>query len=129
MEVEFLIQKKYIVAIGMIATIAFMSFLLVLSNAGDDPLKGTSWTRMTEVDSEIINFNSDGHFAYYYGVGSPVDDYDLYDAYNYDPETQTITLKSVADSEDRTLKVVSLEDNKLVLIIDTEERTFNKTNN
>lgn len=88
--------------------------------------QGTSWTRTTEVDSEVINFNSDGHFSYYYGVGSPVDDYDLYDEYTYDADTQTVTLKSVVDGEDRTIKVVSADDDQLVLIIDMDERTFQK---
>ena len=121
-----MIQKKHIGIIGIIAVIVIIATMLVVSNAGKDPIQGTSWTRTTEVDSEVINFNSDGHFSYYYGVGSPVDDYDLYDEYTYDADTQTVTLKSVVDGEDRTIKVVSADDDQLVLIIDMEERTFQK---
>lgn len=119
-------RKKLFIVIGIIAAIGIIATLLILGNAGDDPLKGTSWTRTTEVDSEMINFNRDGHFSYYYGVGSPVDDYDLYDEYRYDSDTKTIILKSIVSDDDRIIRVVSMDESQLVLIIDMEERTFQK---
>ena len=100
-----------------------------MNDPGNDPLKGTSWSRTTEVDSEYINFNDDGHFSYYYGVGSAVDDYDLYDEYTYDSDTKTITLKSIDSGEDETITVDSLGEKKLVLVFGDEKRTFTKEKN
>ena len=117
-------KKKYVIVVGLVVALAAACTIFFLSNAGDNPLKGTSWTRTTDVDSEVLNFNKDGHFAYYYGVGSPVDDYDLYDQYAYDSETKIITLTGEGFA-DRTMTVVSLDENRLVVIIDGEERSFN----
>jgi hypothetical protein len=120
-------KGKYLIVIVLVVALAAAGTIFLLSNAGDNPLKGTSWTRTTDVDSETLNFNKDGHFAYYYGNGSPVDDYDLYDQYTYDTKTKIITLKG-DDFGGRTMTVVSLDQNKIVLIIDGEERSFDKYN-
>lgn len=53
------------------------------------------WYRELEADVEYIYFGSDGEFSYYCSCGSPVDDYDMYDQYTYQPEKQTIQLKGV----------------------------------
>jgi hypothetical protein len=59
-------------------------------------------------------------------VGSPVDDYCLFDQYTYDPETNTIALKSVLGGDDRIIPVDSLDETTLVLDFGTEKRTFTK---
>ena len=120
-------KTKWIIGIGAVCMLAIIFAFALLGGGPDDPLSGTSWTRTTDVDSEVINFNSDGHFAYYYGVGSPVDDYDLFDQYTYDSEAKTITLKSVIGGDDRIIPVDSLDETTLVLVFGTEKRTFTKT--
>jgi len=121
-------KKKFLIGIGIIIVLAVLCAIFLLKDPASDPLKGTSWSRTTEVDSECINFNDNGHFSYYYGVGSPVDDYDLYDEYTYDDDTKTITLESIDSGGDKTIKIDRIDDDKLVLIFGDEKRTFSKEN-
>jgi hypothetical protein len=84
-------NKKLLMITSTIIILIIIITFLILNNS-NNILKGTSWTRMTEVDTEYINFYDNGNFSYYFGVGSPVDDYDLCDKYKYEEENKLIIL-------------------------------------
>jgi flagellar basal body-associated protein FliL len=117
--------KIALIIIGVTIILAITHIFLMLNS--NDPLKGTSWTRTTEVDSEYINFYDNGNFSYYYGVGNPVDNSDLCETYQYNEKDKLITLNcnSIISVNDR-IKVDSIDDKKIVLIFGNEKRIFEK---
>ena len=54
------------------------------------------WLFYDEVSTEhlCLNFGNDGYYSYHCQCGEPVGDSDLYDTYEYDEETNLITLSS-----------------------------------
>ena len=86
------------------------------------------WTRETSSDTEYLRFYSDGDFVYYCACGNPVDDSDLCDGYTYDASTGTITLHYVIEIPGliTSIKVVSCDENTLVLNFGGQNRTFTR---
>lgn len=123
-----ILNKKNIIIISTIIILTIIFIFLILINS-NNPLKGTSWTRKTDEDVEYINFYDNGNFSYYFGVGSPVDDYDLCDKYKYDKENKVINLNcnKIIIIKDR-IKVDYIADDKLILIFGNEKRSFNRVN-
>lgn len=87
-----------------------------------------SWTRETEVDTEMIFFGSDGSFHYFCGCGNPVNDADLCEGYTYDEKSGSIILDCLETTEEMVteIKVVSFDKNRLELDFNGEIRTFEK---
>ncbi|MBR6689869.1 MAG: hypothetical protein IKL65_00880 [Bacilli bacterium] len=86
----------------------------------------THWTRETEYDTEYITFYSDGFFSYYCACGNPVNDSDLCETYSYNDETKEIQLEcyEAPDETITTIKIVSYDENNLVLDFNGEIRKF-----
>ncbi len=87
-------------------------------------LVGT-WVRTTEVDTEHINFYKNHNFSYYYGVGSPVGDYDLCSKYAYNEKEKLIKLECYEGVLDE-IKVESVSSKQLIIIIDQEKLVFER---
>lgn len=120
-------KRKYLVIIGVIGVLVFTCTIFIL-NYSKNPLKGTSWSRKTDVDTEYINFYDNGDYSYYFAVGSPVDDSDLCEKYEYDDDSKIIILKCIDNSINNKIKIDYIDYNKLILIFDNEKRIFNKVN-
>lgn len=114
-------MKKYIALIA-IAAISLCMILAGCGSGGD--FKDTEWQRETDVCTETIYFGSDGDFSYYCSCGEPVDDSDLCETYSYDEKSGIITLNY--EGSPREIKLVSVDNNKLALDFDGEERCFKR---
>ena len=75
------------------------------------------WIRNINCE-ERINFARDRYFFYSCSCGSPVDDYDLYDTFEY--KDGVISLKGF-DEEDAVMKVVYYDTNYLCLYLEEEQ--------
>lgn len=89
---------------------------------------GISWVRDAENDMETLCFLPNGEFRYYCACGNPVNDSDACESYDYDPETGMITLNCFDEIEGMVteIKVISYDDNTLVLDFAGDIRTFTK---
>lgn len=83
-----------------------------------------SWERYTDVDLETIRFGCDNTFSYFYAVGDPVEDSDLCEKYSYDGNV----IKLICDGSryDDKIKIISYDEDKLIILKNDEERTFEK---
>lgn len=84
------------------------------------------WFRQTEGDLETLCFRANGEYRYSCACGSPVDDADLVESYDYDDATKTFTLHYCEDMEGAItqIKLISCDDEKLELDFEGEIRTF-----
>lgn len=89
----------------------------------NEKVVGVGWLRGVTGCTEYIYFNEDGSYGYYEACGNPVDDHDLYETWEYDNKNDVIRLEGNGKHE-TTIEYVSCDGEKLVMIIDDEERTF-----
>lgn len=85
-----------------------------------------NWIRETEECTETLRLKADGGFSYTCSCGNPVNDADLIEGYTYDDSTKTITFDALETTDEMVtkVKVVSCNDEKLVLDFDGEKREF-----
>ncbi len=114
-------MKKLLFILSLIFTLTACS-----QNNLPKEIVDIDWYRPTEDCGEIISFDKDQSFHYWEDCGNPVDDSDLYDKYSYNEETKTITVTSSEGAIDLLIKIVSFDDNKLVLDFDGEIGEFKK---
>ena len=97
-------------------------------NLSNDKLEFVNirWTRTGDSDTEFLGFSEDGSYYYYCACGNPVNDSDVCEEYTYDAENKTINLKCLEqlDGTITEIKVVSYEEDKLVLDFDGDIREF-----
>ncbi len=75
------------------------------------------WIRNVNCE-EHINFDRDGYFSYWCSCGSPVDNYDLYDSFEY---TDGVIYVKGYDEEDTLMKVIYYDKNYLCLYLEAEK--------
>lgn len=87
-----------------------------------------NWTREVDGETETIFFGSGGSFSYFCSCGNPVNDSDLCSGYTYDVSTGTITLRceSTVPGMITSIKVVSCDEETLVLNFGGDTRTFTR---
>lgn len=85
-----------------------------------------NWIRETEECTETLRLKADGGFSYTCSCGNPVNDADLIEGYTYDDSTKTITFDALETTDEMVtkVKVVSCDEEKLVLDFDGEKREF-----
>lgn len=67
--------------------------------------------------AEQFTFGRDGHFAYWCACGNPVDDYDLYDTFEYKDGVITVTGEGMSAD----LNVIYRDENYLCLYLEAEK--------
>ena len=84
------------------------------------------WLFYDEVSTEhlCLNFGSDGSYSYHCQCGEPVGDSDLYDTYEYDEETNLITLSSSSDTAVSQIEVLEYNVHHLMVRIDGDVKDF-----
>ena len=120
-------MKKYILGIVLVLIVGILLSLLIFKKNGQslsNEICDYSYQRYTDVDSETIRFGCDNSFSYFYGVGDPVEDSDLCETYSYDGEI--IRLNCDGSSYDNKIKIISYDDKKIELLINGENRVFDK---
>lgn len=85
---------------------------------------GKTWTREGDGDTEVLAFNSNGHFTYYCMCGNPVYDSDIYENYIYNEKENIITLVSNYSANTKIIKIISYSDTELKIDFDGDIRTF-----
>lgn len=86
-----------------------------------------AWARQLEYDAEFIEFQNDGHFAYYGSEGNGVNDYDLCNSYEYDEANKLLKIKcdeGIGTNTPTNIEVVNYEEDSLTLKFNDEVRTF-----
>ena len=94
----------------------------------DLPFADVSYSRAGDHDEETICFAADGTFYYSCSCGNPVNDSDLCEGYTFDRDKKTFAL-NYSETTDETItefKLVSCEDDTLVLDFGSDIRTFTK---
>lgn len=84
------------------------------------------WLFYDEVTAEhlCLYLGSDGSYSYHCQCGEPVGDSDLYDEYEYDEGTNSITLFNSYDDETDQIEVIEYNEHHLMIIIDDELKDF-----
>lgn len=136
-------RKSLIITASLLLVFAFICFVIAVTIGGDrdsvpksdDTDDITEDNTGYEVDAELafltehrwireinceehITFARDGFFAYYCSCGSPVDNYDLYDSFEY--KDGVISLKGI-DEENSVMKVLYYDENYLCLYLEEEK--------
>ncbi len=115
--------------------ILFIILMGILTGCGDAtattsvPLEAfveTNWERPIEGCVENLYFGEDKTFANYEGCGNEIDETYLYETYSYNEKTGIVELQAYGGSKTMSIKVVSCEEDKLVLDFAGEERTYEK---
>lgn len=133
-------MKKVLVILIMLACVVGAVFINLDYNKSNDTDKekemksdklefvGIGWTRSGESDTEFLGFDEDGTYYYYCACGNPVNDSDLCETYTYDSEQKIISLNCMDKSYETVtnIKVVSYEEDKLVLDFDGDIREFER---
>ena len=129
-------MKKVIAIIIMLVCVCSSIFInlkyneIENENIESDTLEfvNIGWTRDGFNDTEFIGFRDDGTFYYYCACGNPVNDSDLCESYTYDANENTIRLncEDIAETTITEIKIVSYEENKLVLDFNGDIREFGR---
>jgi len=84
------------------------------------------WLFYNEATAEhlCLNFGSDGSYSYHCQCGEPVGNSDVYDKYEYDSQTDVITLFNDYDDETDEIKVLDYNEYHLMVEIDSEIKDF-----
>lgn len=125
-------KQKILICIGVIIALVIIIGIIIFKKENStttdtislEDITDITWTRTTEYDTEFFTLHSDNSFSYYCACGNPVDNYDLCESYKYDSSTQTIKLNCDAKNIVDEIKIISYEEDKLVLDFDEEEREF-----
>ena len=130
-------MKKRIISI-LLATACVITLCVSLAACAKDDKKdeavdyskhaftSCNWIRETEECTETLRLKADGGFSYTCSCGNSVNDADLIEGYTYDDSTKTITFDATETTDEMVtdVKVVSCDDEKLVLDFDGEKREF-----
>lgn len=123
------LSKKALLVIS--ASLSFIFLTDIISYAAVKPdyndelsplITSKEWYE--EKGSGIIYFTKEGDFGYYCDCGSPVDDYDLCDSYKYSKGRNTIKLNCEEPGIINNLKILEVNNDKLVLDFSGEKRIF-----
>lgn len=85
-----------------------------------------TWFFYDDVTAEnlCLNLGSDNSFSYYCQCGEPVGDSDLYDKYEYNADTEIITLSGDDNEAVKKIKILRYNEYHLMLEIDNEIKDF-----
>ena len=76
-------------------------------------------------ESLVMNFHSDGTYSYHCSCGEPVGNSDLYELYEFDPETSIITLSNDYDDNTSEIEVICYNEHHMMVKVDGEIKDFN----
>lgn len=74
------------------------------------------------MENEIFSCTKEGEFYYLCDCGEPIDDYDFFDRYEYDAQTQTIRL--LGEKMERSVKILSFDESHLLTDMEGEIKDF-----
>lgn len=82
-------------------------------------------------EAETLLFSKEGEYYYNCECGEPIGASDMYDVWEYDAKTQSITVKSLSDEEmeDQIIQILKSEEYRLVLKMDGKVKAFEAYNN
>lgn len=95
--------------------------------AAPEMLTGKEWIHYNPIadEKEVLSLGSDQSYAYHRETGEAIGNSDVYNAYSYDEEEQTILLLGTNEEvEGQTIKVYEMSETRLLLGIDGKVTEF-----
>jgi len=115
--------------IFLIVAIILMCLSSACNQSGSDIASLTQhehWYFFDEVigEHEVMTFKDDHSFSLHCECGEPVGDSDIYEFFDYDPESMTIMLSNEFDESQKNINVLSHNDYHLMVEMDGRIKTY-----
>ena len=123
-------MKKYLLLLISILTCMGILWGCKAPEKGSDNIPADiadkTWFFYDDVTAEnlCLNLGSDNSFSYHCQCGEPVGDSDLYDKYEYNADTEIITLSGDDNEAAKKIKILGYNEYHLMLEIDNEIKDF-----
>ena len=124
-------MKKIVAVIGLLSFLLLIGCEAETENAMSEKtnteknypecLTKHDWIHYANCE-ETISFGEDGSYCYYCACGNPVGNSDLFDSYQYDEDSEEITL--YPEEEGNKIKVLRYEKSRLLLGFDDGIKEF-----